>query len=136
MLKGDAEAVATLAGQLGYPSTAAQVLARVAVITSRTDAAALVAERGGEIVGWLHVELRHTLVADHEAQVMALVVDESHRSQGVGAALMSAAEDWARAHGAERVRVGSRITRTDAHRFYERMDYGLSKTSRWFEKRL
>jgi GNAT superfamily N-acetyltransferase len=136
MRAGDAEAVAVLAGQLGYPSSTQEVHERMRHVLGRDDAAALVAEDAGRVIAWLHVEMRRSLVADHEAQVMALVVDEACRSRGIGAAMMAAAEDWARRQGADRLRVGSRVTRTDAHRFYERLGYDLSKTSHWFEKRL
>jgi GNAT superfamily N-acetyltransferase len=132
----DAERVAVLAGQLGYPSSTEQVRKRMSQVIGRTDAEALVAEDAGCVVAWLHVEMRHSLVSDREAQVMGLVVDEACRSRGIGAAMMEAAEAWAQEHGAERLRVGSRVTRTDAHRFYERLGYDLSKTSHWFEKRL
>jgi GNAT superfamily N-acetyltransferase len=136
MHEGDADRVAELAGQLGYPSSTSQVLSRMSAVLGSADAATLVAEDAARVVAWLHIELRRSLVSDHEAQVMALVVDEACRSRGIGAALMKAAEEWARANAAERVRVGSRITRMDAHRFYERLGYDLAKTSHWFEKRV
>jgi GNAT superfamily N-acetyltransferase len=132
----DAESVAVLAGQLGYPSSTEQVRLRMSQVMGRADVESLVAEDAGRVIAWLHVEMRHSLVSDHEAQVMALVVDEACRSRGIGAAMMAAAAAWAREHDAERLRVGSRVTRTDAHRFYERLGYDLSKTSHWFEKRL
>ena len=67
---------------------------------------------------------------------MALVVDERCRGRGIGAALMSEVERWARERGAVKLRVGSRTTREGAHRFYEREGYALVKTSHWFQKDL
>ena len=96
----------------------------------------MVAEDAGNVVAWVHVELRRTLVADQHAQVMALVVDERCRGRGIGAALMAEAERWARKRGANAVRVASRTTREEARRFYERQGYRLTKTSNWFEKEL
>ena len=132
----DAGAVASLATQLGYPSSEAQVAERIPGVIGREDAAALVAEDSGMVVGWIHVELRRTLVGDREAQIMALVVDERCRGRGIGKALTAEAERWARDRGAATVRVGSRTTREGAHRFYAREGYGLVKTSYWFEKEL
>src|SRR5207244_8272250 len=80
----DAQAVATLATQLGYPSNEAQLAERIPRLLGLGDAAAMVAEDAGAVVAWIHVELRRTLVADHEAQVMALVVDERCRGRGIG----------------------------------------------------
>ena len=133
---GDAEAVAALATQLGYPSNEMQMTERIPRVIGRDDAAALVAEDAGSVVGWTHVELRRSLVGDREAQIMALVVDERCRGRGIGAALTAESERWAREHGANMVRVGSRTTREGAHRFYRREGYVLSKTSHWFEKHL
>jgi len=132
----DARSVATLATQLGYPSSEAQLAERIPHVLGLGDAAAMVAEDAGAVVAWIHVELRRTLVADQEAQVMALVVDERCRGRGIGAALMSEAERWARERGAVKLRVGSRTTREGAHRFYEREGYALAKTSHWFQKDL
>jgi len=132
----DARAVATLATQLGYPSTETQLAERIPRVLGLGDAAAMVAEDAGGVIAWIHVELRRTLVADQEAQIMALVVDERCRGRGIGGALMSEAELWARERGAVKLRVGSRATREGAHRFYEREGYALAKTSHWFQKDL
>ena len=135
MTPDDAPAVAMLATQLGYPADAGQIRDRLAGLAG-TDGSAVVAEVDGRVVAWLHVETRRSLVADGEAQVMALVVDEGCRGRGIGAALMRHAEVWAVEHGADTVRVGSRMTRTDAHAFYQAMGYELSKSSHWFHKRM
>ena len=136
MRRDDAGAVANLATQLGYPSSEVQLAERIARVLGREEAAAMVAEDAGNVVAWVHVELRRTLVADRGAQVMALVVDERCRGHGIGAALMAEAERWARQRGANTLRVGSRTSRTAARRFYEREGYRLTKTSNWFEKEL
>ena len=128
--------MAALATQLGYPSSEGELAERIPRITAREDSAAMVAEDAGAVIAWIHVELRRTLVADQEAQVMALVVDERCRGGGIGAALMVEAERWARERGASVIRVGSRTTREGAHRFYEREGYALAKTSYWFQKEL
>ena len=136
MRRDDAGAVANLATQLGYPSSEVQLAERIARVLGREEAAAMVAGDAGNVVAWVHVELRRTLVADQHAQVMALVVDERCRGRGIGAALMAEAERWARKRGANAVRVASRTTREEARRFYERQGYRLTKTSNWFEKEL
>ena len=62
-----------------------------------------VAEHDGEIVGFIEVGLRsHADGCDTRQPVGFLegwFVAEKHREQGVGAALLAAAEDWARAEG-------------------------------------
>lgn len=54
------------------------------------------------------------------AWVEDLAVDEAHRSQGVGKAMLDAAKDWARERGASHLELDSSELRADAHRFYER----------------
>jgi GNAT superfamily N-acetyltransferase len=49
-----------------------------------------------------------------------LAVDPERRSEGVGKALLDAAKDWAREHGATHLELDSGDARHDAHRFYER----------------
>ena len=54
------------------------------------------------------------------AWVEDLAVDPQQRSLGIGKALLDAAKDWAREHGASHLELDSAEVRTDAHRFYER----------------
>jgi GNAT superfamily N-acetyltransferase len=46
------------------------------------------------------------------------VVLPSHRSRGIGKALLDAAADWARTHGCTHIQLNSFNARVDAHRFY------------------
>ncbi len=49
-----------------------------------------------------------------------LVVDPELRSRGNGKALLDAAKNWGREHGATHLELDSGTARTEAHRFYER----------------
>ena len=120
---GDADALARLCGQLGYPSSAAAVLQRLERLV-RSGARALVATSGGDVIGLATVHLRSMI--NHEAplaQLTLLVVDEERRSQGVGRALVDEAEAWARAQGCRRIIVTTALHRMGAHAFYERIGY-------------
>lgn len=133
----DAARMAELADQLGYPLTTDELAARLPVVAASDDAAVLVAADEQDVpVGWLHVELKRTLISPLSAQVMGLVVDESARSLGIGARLLEQGEAWAREHGCSLMLVGTRVTRERAHRFYRRHGYELLKTSHFFEKPL
>lgn len=136
-LPADAADLATLAVQLGYPVQVAQVGERLPPISFSPDAVLLVATgAAGEVIGWIHAELKRSLLGPLAAQVMGLVVSEAQRSQGVGAALLEAAEAWASERGCSLVLVGTRVTRERAHEFYRRRGYRLLKTSHFFEKEL
>lgn len=134
----DADAVADLTTQLGYPVEAEAERERIIdILHDPSDHAALVAVDDDDLaIGWIHVERLRHLGTDHEACLMGLVVDESHRSAGVGSALLAAAESWAEACGAVRVTVRSRVARERAHSFYQRHGYAIVKTSYVFRKAL
>ena len=133
----DLGAIADQAGQLGYPVDPEELRRRLAAVTASEAAAVLVAtDAQDRPIGWLHVELKRTLVAPLTAQIMALVVDEEARGEGVGRELVAAADAWAGARGCERLMVATRVTRERAHRFYLREGFSLDKTSHIFEKPL
>lgn len=54
---------------------------------------------------------------------LGLAVAPDWRGRGVGTALLDAAEDWARAHGAERMVLDLDVHNTGAQRLYERHGY-------------
>jgi GNAT superfamily N-acetyltransferase len=133
----DAPIVADLTTQLGYPTGADETARRLAKLDERPDDhAALVAEQDGRVVGWVHVTVYSSLESGRVANLGGLVVDEAHRSGGIGAQLLAVAEAWARDHGVDRMVVRTRIARERAHRFYRREGYALVKTSYTLEKRL
>jgi GNAT superfamily N-acetyltransferase len=124
----DAQAIAELGAQLGYPSTRQQIATRLAGVEAERSSRVLVAEDGeGRVVGWLHVAARTQLTEECCAEILGLVVDESARGSGIGAALIRAAEEWARSEGCVRIRVRCRDVRERAHRFYVRAGYARNK---------
>jgi GNAT superfamily N-acetyltransferase len=137
MRPDDAPRAAELATQLGYPSSADEVAARFAEIEARPHDAVLVATDDADaVIGWIHVVRVASLAVSDTALIGGLVVDEAHRSAGIGAELVAAAEAWAREHGARVITVSSRTTRERAHRFYENLGYEESKRSHVFAKPL
>jgi GNAT superfamily N-acetyltransferase len=120
----DAEALASLCGQLGYPTEPRVMPERLARLVSDPNARCLVATNGGDVAGLATVHLRYTL--NHEApiaQLTLLVVDEAHRAHGVGRALVAVAEEWSRSRGAKRFVVTTALRRADAHAFYEKLEF-------------
>lgn len=136
MAQRDCAAVSALCGQLGYPATPDEIQARFDAIAARGGAVVLVAENDGSLLGWIHAAVSPVLEADLYAEIAGLVVDASCRSQGVGAALVEAAEAWARTARCRAMRVRSRVIRERAHAFYERNGYVRIKTQHAFEKPL
>ena len=137
MVAADAGRAASLTTQLGYPVEADALAERLAVVRTRATDELLVAVDGDDrAIGWIHVSMLAVLERSDLACINGLVVDEEHRSEGIGVALVEAAEAWARAQGAATIMVRSRSTRERAHRFYERIGYVETKRSHVFEKPL
>ena len=130
----DADALASLAGELGYPSTAEEIRARLARMTD--DEVVLVFVDDATAEAWIHIAIRLSLQSGLYAEIKGLVVTESRRGAGIGELLVRAGEEWARGRGMTRVRVRTNVTRTRTHAFYERCGFVHKKTSRLYEKPL
>lgn len=131
----DAKRVAALCQQLGYPASQEEVQRRLNQIQQDEYHALSVAElSNGHVIGWVHVYVSKLVIADPQAEIGGLVVDESYRRCGVGQLLMQHAEEWARQRKCSAVRIRSNLARKGAHLFYERIGYSNVKTSLLFHK--
>lgn len=129
--------VAELAGQLGYPSTRAEIEARHAVLSSDPERILVVATTpDGRIVGWLEFGMRDSFLSGRHAEIAGLVVDAAVRRQGVGRTLVAWAESEARRRGAARLRLTSNSQRVEAGSFYPSLGFTQTKLSRVYEKSL
>jgi N-acetylglutamate synthase-like GNAT family acetyltransferase len=128
----DAEAIAALLGQLGYPAHAASVKARLERLQIVGDRV-VVAELDGAVIGLAQLHVSPALEYERPAaKLAALVVDVTHRGEGVGRALVEAMEAEARARRCELLFLTTAARREDAHEFYRRV--GLEETGRRFAK--
>ena len=120
----DAELIAALVSDLGYPSAPAQVRKRLAAMSRDRATLAVVAEDDSVVTG---LATAHALTTVHTDQLVvlltALVVVEAARRKGVGRALVTHVEEWAAFQGARRLTVVAGTQRLDSHRFYERLGY-------------
>jgi GNAT superfamily N-acetyltransferase len=117
---GDTEALATLCGELGYPTAAGDAARRFAVLTADPGHEVFVAEASedGRVVGFIHVYEYHLLEAHPMAQLGGFSVDPQARRRGIGAALFATACEWARARGLAELRIRPGAERHAAHEFY------------------
>lgn len=132
----DAAEVCTLIQQLGYERSLDDVADWIRSLGNRAqDQAAFVACLAREVVGWIEISIEQRLQSAPYALIGGLVVKDGFRNQRIGLRLGERAEAWSWQHGIEVVRVTSRSSRIDAHRFYENNGYRLMKVSQVYEKK-
>lgn len=120
----DSPAIASLITQLGYPTSPGQMRTRLEAILDQPEYRSFVAERNGEVVGFVGLGIEFFYERDGLCgRLLALVVDERFRGTGIGKALVQAAEKWFAGQDVGTVMLTSRYIRQDAHRFYKRLGY-------------
>ena len=132
----DADELARLSTQLGYPVPSPVARERLAAIAGHADHALFVATSPTGLAGWLQVSLPRIFESPPCAEIAGLVVDEARRGAGIGAALAAAAADWARGKGCRALRVRTNVIRERALRFYEREGFARVKVQNVLEKAL
>lgn len=134
-IPSDAEAIARLLEQLGYPALAHDIPARLERIAAHGRAAVFLAEQDGKPVGLATSHIITPINHPNDvAWLTSLVIDESVRGTGVGRALVGAVEEFARAMGCKRLSVTTAEHRTGAQALYPRL--GFEYTGRRFGKKL
>ena len=118
----DADALALLAAELGYPTTPSQARERLIEIKRAGDAV-LVAAYNSKVVGMIVLHRTRFLHREPDGRIATLVVSDSYRNFGIGARLVEAGEAIFRDWGCGRVEVTSGTQREAAHRFYRREEY-------------
>lgn len=118
----------TLGATRETPDELAPYEAAFAVIDADARQELMVAELDGRIVGTLQLTYIPQLSYRGQtvAQVEAVRVASGLRSRGLGRKMMEWAIARARAAGCRRLQLTSNKSRTDAHRFYERLGFARS----------
>ncbi len=133
----DARALAKLnREEMGYDFPVEETGKKLQASLENPEKKILVAEIQGRVVGYVHLESYDVLYAPHMKNVMGIAVAGEFRRQGVGKALLTAGETWARETGAVAVRLVSGDARKGAHAFYQSLGYTGNKLQRNFKKML
>jgi|ERR1700681_2198596 GNAT superfamily N-acetyltransferase len=101
---------------------------RLEAIVADPSVTLLIARDGAEIVGTATV-IVYTTPFWIKARLDEVVVDESARGKGVGAALVAACVDIAREKGAQVAELQSGVLRDAANRLYKRMGFELRESN-------
>ena len=133
----DAPQITALLHQLGYPDTEQMVKRRLEVLDTQADTIVLVAENDRrQLTGCIQVVIANRLAEGPYGEIASLVIDENDRGHGVGRQLVGSAADWLMDHGMERLRVRCNAIREDAHSFYARLGFHVTKSQKVFDRDL
>jgi GNAT superfamily N-acetyltransferase len=133
----DADQIARLSGELGYPVSAAVMRTRLSsVLASASDMVRVCEDANGAVIGWLQAHAGDSLESGLRVEILGLVVAGVARRAGVGRALVEEAERWARGRSADTLVVRSNVRRAESHRFYPAVGFSLAKTQHVYSKPL
>ncbi|HET6229826.1 MAG TPA: GNAT family N-acetyltransferase [Longimicrobiaceae bacterium] len=122
--RDDVSEIARLLTELGHPTDACAADELWDEWSASGNAAVVAAAPEGGLSG---VATLHRMVVLHRpkpvGRITALVVDPGVRGQGIGRALVAAAEDWLTRAGCGLLEITSNLRLVEAHAFYEHIGY-------------
>jgi N-acetylglutamate synthase-like GNAT family acetyltransferase len=134
--QADAEAIALLSRELGYPAELKTVRERLRRILGRDDQRVVVAEMpNGGVCGWLQAHSSIAVESGLRVEIVGLIVSETMRRRGVGRSLVAQTEAWAAEISAETVVVRSNTKRVESRVFYPSLGFLTTKTQVVYGKR-
>jgi GNAT superfamily N-acetyltransferase len=119
---------------LGYAVDPLIMAERLERLLDRTEDGVFVAEIEGRVVGWIHCAEQELLEAGQRCEILGLIVDPAYRGQGLGRALVGAAERWALNRGLRQLSVRSNVVRAESHPFYEHLGFVRAKTQHAYRR--
>ncbi|PYK80750.1 MAG: GNAT family N-acetyltransferase [Verrucomicrobia bacterium] len=135
MVEADAEVIAELATQLGYPNEIEAIHRRICPI-GEVDLLLVAADGSDKPVGFIQAHRVCIIEVGLRVEILGLVVSSTARRKGIARTLIEEVELWAKKIGAEFVSVRSNTKRAEAHFFYPAMGYEQIKTQAVYEKRV
>jgi len=133
MVEADAEVIAELARELGYPNEIAAIRSRICPI-GETGLLLVAVDGSDKPVGFIQAHRVSIIEVGFRVEILGLVVSSIARRKGIARALISEVELWANKIGAKVVSVRSNTKRVEAHLFYPALGYNQIKTQTVYEK--
>ena len=120
----DADDVARLLTELGYPCEIDEAAERIDAIAANDRQALVLARHENAVYGLVALDFMYYLpLGTITCRVTALVVTPTAQGLGIGRQLLKEAERRARSGGAARIELTSGSQRTEAHAFYRACGY-------------
>lgn len=122
---GDADDVARLLTELGYPCDAHDAAERIVATISDARQVLLLARCDGRACGLMALDFMYYLpLGATTSRITALVIAPEAQRRGLGRQLLREAERRARVASAARLELASAPHRHDAHAFYRACGFG------------
>ena len=120
----DADDVAVLLSDLGYPCDREDASERIHAIIANDRQALVLARHDGAVCGLIALDFMYYLpLGTTTCRITAMVVTPEAQGRGLGRQLLREAERRARVGGAARLEITSGSQRSDAHAFYRACGY-------------
>lgn len=120
---------------LGYECTSELVLYRLSNLDCKREIV-FVAEIDKNTIGYIHAEIYNLLYFESMVNILGIAVLSEYQRHGIGKALLSEVENWAKNLNIKKIRLNSGAKRTGAHSFYRAMGYNSQKEQIRFIKNL
>ncbi|BCN30759.1 GNAT family N-acetyltransferase [Anaeromicropila herbilytica] len=86
------------------------------------------------VVGYVHANDYDVIYTPHMKNIMGIAVSSKYKGNGIGKALLTEVENWAKETGAYGIRLVSGEERSGAHEFYRHCGYIENKRQINFKK--
>ncbi len=120
--------------ELGYQYDKEQTKKKLELLLSSPKDKILVAVVKDTVVGYIHAVDYDVIYGPHYKNIMGVAVLKEYKRIGIGKALLTGTENWAKETGAQGIRLNSGESRIDAHRFYTNCGYLSNKNQKNFFK--
>ena len=131
LVEEDFESIASLSNELGYIINSQDLLAQLKIILKDGNHHVFGAIKDNKLVGYIHSSHVVGLTSLPFTEIMALIVCEKERGNGIGKQLVKKIEDVC---SDRKLRVRCNSKRDLAHKFYYDLNFNLNKEQKVFEK--
>jgi len=131
---GDYPDIKELVNEFGFECDLKVMKNRLSTILEKDIHKVFVAEIENRVIGFVDFDHYEVVYSNPGINITGLVVNEKHRNKGIGSALITEVEKYAKLNGMDFIRVNSGSQRIDAHRFYRKNGYDNEKDQKRFLK--
>jgi ribosomal protein S18 acetylase RimI-like enzyme len=95
-----------------------------------------VAKENNNLIGYIQLMPDLHIGKEPYLEIVQILVAENYRSAGIGKELFEKSKEYARELGLSILKLNTRVQRSRAHVFYERLGFELEKVSKFYMMKL